>query len=468
MKVLLIQPPHYYNGLSREPENFPLGLGYIAKVLLNSGYTVEVFDIWAHQYKNEEVMERIKKLDYDVVGISALSTQYSYVKWLSARLKENNEGKIMIGGPLATYSPRIVLKNTAADICVIGEGEITAKEVIEKYDDLDEVKGICFREGNKLIENPPREYIKDLDTIDFPAWDLFPVKIYLKPRRYYDFSYSLKPMNIISSRGCPYNCKFCSKTFKKTRVRSIDNIIEEIELLKQKYGVNCIHFNDELLMISKKRVLSLCEKIEPLNVKFICNGRVNIVDLDLLKRMKKAGAIAVGYGIESGSQRILDNMNKRITIEQSERALKDTVRAKIYPIIFMMYGYPGETRGSLQETIDFFKKIPYLERVYLAITTALPGAELYEDCLKKGIIKDEDKYLESVAAGFRIDGGRLLVNFTEFNKEEFYKFKEETERRIFSEQIKRYPYAFIKFFLRKRLFALREHIRKKLVKDEQT
>jgi radical SAM superfamily enzyme YgiQ (UPF0313 family) len=467
MKVLLIQPPHYYNGLSREPESFPLGLGYIAKVLLNSGHKVEVFDIWAHQLKNEEVMKKIKMLDYDVVGISALSTQYAYVKWLSAELKKKNEEKIIVGGPLATHSPRIVLKSTAVDVCVIGEGEITIKEVVEKSNDFDEIKGISFKKKGKIFENPPREYIKDLDTIDFPAWELFPMGIYLKPRRYYDYPHPLKAMNIISSRGCPYMCRFCSKTFEKIRLRSIDNIMEEIKLLEKKYGVNCIHLNDELFMINKKRVLEFCEKIEPLNIKFLCNGRVNIIDLNLLKRMKKAGCIAVGYGIESGSQKILYNMNKQITVEQSERALKETIRVKIYPIIFMMYGYPGETKESLQETINFFKKIPYVGRIYLAITTALPGSELYNDCLKKGLIKDEDKYLESLAAGFTTQGARFLLNFTEFTKEEFYRLKSETERRIFLEQVKRYPYHYVKFTLRKYLFALMERIQKKLTKKDE-
>jgi len=465
MKVLLIQPPHYYNGLSREPENFPLGLGYIAKVLLNMKQKVEVLDIWAHQYTNEEVVERIRKLDYHIVGISALSTQYSYVKWLSKRLKEKNDAEIILGGALATHSPETVLKNTAVDVCVIGEGEVTIGEVVEDYDALDKVKGIYFKDGNDLVRNEARDYIKSLDDIDFPAWDLFPMSIYLKTRRFYGHP-PMKPLNVITSRGCPWNCRFCSKTFKKVRFRSIGNVMEEIELLKEKYSINCVVFNDELLMTNRKRVHELCDRIEPLNIKFICQGRANLVDPDSLKRMKKAGAIAIGYGIESGSQRILENMNKGVTVKQAERALNDTIGAGIHPIIYMMYGYPGETRETLKETVDFFKRIPYVENVYLAITTALPGSELYEDCLKKGLVEDEEKYLESVSAGYRIGSARLLLNFTEFNEQEFHEIRREVERKIFLEQVKKYPYAFIKFLIRQRLIRLRARIRKLLKMDE--
>ena len=156
----------------------------------------------------------------------------------------------------------------------------------------------------------------------------------------------------------------------------------------------------------------------------------------------------VGYGIESGSQKILDNMSKKATVKQAEKALKDTFKAGMYPWVQMMYGYPGETRETLRETAEFFKRVPYLgrlhymQRVRLTPTVPLPGAELYQDALKLGLVREEEKYLEGLAGGYLPDGTRQLANFTEFDEEEFYRLKQETERKIYLNQIKRHPYHF--------------------------
>ena len=152
MKVLLINPPHEYGGSMRAPEVFPLGLGYIATTLLKSGHKVEALDIYAHQYPKEEVELRIRDLDYDVVGIGALSTQYSYIKWLTAQLKKHHDGKIVLGNALATLSPELVLNNTETDICVIGEGETIITQIADNLDSLERVKGICFQRDGDIIK----------------------------------------------------------------------------------------------------------------------------------------------------------------------------------------------------------------------------------------------------------------------------------------------------------------------------
>lgn len=160
MKVLLIQPPHYYPpNNSRRPNSFPLGLGYIARQLLKSGHKVDILDIWAYQLSGDEVGEKIKGFNYDIIGIGALSTQYAYVKWLIAQIKKFNKVKIVVGGALPTLSPDIVLRSTEADICVIGEGEITLREVVKKVDNLGEIKGIWYKKDGKILQNPAREYI---------------------------------------------------------------------------------------------------------------------------------------------------------------------------------------------------------------------------------------------------------------------------------------------------------------------
>jgi len=455
MKVLLIRIPQGYSEAI-----FSLGLAYIARTALKSGHDVEVLDIPAHNYTDEKVVQRIKHLDYDVVGISALSMQYAYTKWLASELKKCNPNKIVVGGHLATYSPEIVLRNTEADICVIGEGEITFNEMLANLDNLEDVKGICFKQDDKVIKNPPREYIQNLDSIEFPAWDLFPIDIYIENSRFIRHP-NIKCMWVLGSRGCPYNCRYCSKEFFKVRFRSVDNIVAEIKELTGKYPqVKGILFGDELLGLNKKWMYELCDKVEPLNMIWRCDTRVNLVDFELLKRMKKAGCAVVEYGIESGSQTILDNMNKKVSVEQAENAVRETIKAGISPRIFMMYGYPGETKETLKETIDFFKRLPYLSFYTItmvrpfSLTTPLPGSELYNQVLKEGLIENEDKYLENLIphtvpdSAWRDDMTVLpRLNLTKFGEKEFYQLKRKTENEIVWGNMRRHPLPFARDYL---------------------
>lgn len=417
MKILLINIP----AGERTPSYFPLGLGYIAKILLNEGHDVKVLDIFAKGYNQKKVIEIIHSLEYDFVGISAMSPEYNYVKWLSKELKKYHKGKIILGGALPTFSSEIILKNTEVDICIIGEGEETIKDIIKNKNNLKEVKGIYFREKNKIVKNHEREYIKDLDRIPLPAWDLFPIEIYLKTPSSPE-GYCVNSMNIITARGCPYNCNFCSKTFKGTRLRSIDNIINEIKELIKRYNVKVINFADELVMVNKQRMYELCKKIKPLNLKWVCQGRVNVVDYDILKTMKKAGCCEVGYGIESGSLKILKNMNKCATPEMAANAIIAAKKTGVRPILQTMFGYPGEDKQTIKETIDFFKKV-HAHPDGVSITTPLPGTVLYEEVRKKGLIKDEEKYLEDLKGT-----GQFTLNLTEMSDEELVKMKKFAEK----------------------------------------
>lgn len=450
MKILLIQPPHYYSGVSRKPTVFPLGLGYVAKSLLNSGFDVEVLDIWAHQYTNSEVVKILGRKKFDFVGISAMSTQYRYVKWLAKEIKKvNKNALICAGGALSTLNSDIALKCTEIDVCAMGEGEETIVDLIDNSNRLSSVKGIAFLRDGKIVKTEHRTLIKDLNSIDFPAWGLFPMKIYLENCRLYHSKYpNLKSMNIILGRGCPYNCHFCSRIFKTVRLRSIDNVTDEIKILKKKFGIKGVFFIDELAVITKTRMLELCGKIKHLNVKWQCQGRVNTVDTELLKTMKRYGCLSVGYGIESGSQKILNNMNKNIKVEDSEKVLKDTIRIGLTPLVQMIYGYPGETRETLLETINFLKRIPW--RCNLSVLTALPGTKIYADALRMGYIRDEEKYLEKLEGGYTADQDyKSFINFTNFKDEEFFIFKNKTEniiRRNFLIQSFKNPRFFADFY----------------------
>lgn len=439
MNILLIQPPHNYEGGQRYPEAFPLGLGYISKIMADAGHDVEILDIWAKQYSDEDVVRIVAAADCDVIGISAISTQFAYTKWLISEIKKARGTPVVVGNALATLTPEIVMEHTQADVCVIGEGEVTFKNVVDNLGHLDGVRGICFRKGGKIVRNEPQEYIKDLDSVDFPLRDIFPMDVYLKHCRVHGAN--IPAMNVIAGRGCPYGCRFCSKTFSGLRLRSVDNIVAEIKMLIEKYGVKGIVFSDELVVLSKERMFELCDKIKPLGIKWSCQGRANLVDYEMLKRMKEAGCVSVGYGVESGSQTILDSMNKRITTEQSRRAIEDTVKLGMIPIVQLMYGYPGENEATLRETEAFLKNLPYVSRSTLSVTTPLPGSELWDFAVSKGLIADPVKYLEGITGGYMHDAksSKYFVNFTDFSKDEFYRRLNELERAMFVNKMITHP-----------------------------
>jgi radical SAM superfamily enzyme YgiQ (UPF0313 family) len=417
-KILLIQPPHEHVAkVKKHGAAFPYGIGYIASQLLQKGHQVQILDIYALDLNESEVLERVKNFDADIIGISAFSTQYKYVKWLSQEIKKFINCKIVAGGPLTTHSAEVVLKNSDVDICVLGEGELTTPELIDNISSLDKVLGIYYRADGRIVKNAPRPLIKDLDNLPFPAYELFPMDIYLTHTHLMNMEYSDHTLSISTGRGCPYSCNFCSKTFTGIRHRSVDNVIAEIKFLQERYKISDISFQDELFVCGKNRTYEFAEKLAPLKLRWSAQARVNIVDYPLLRAMKKAGCVMVGFGLESGSQEILNRMNKAITVEQSEKAMKAAIRAGLEIKVQLMFNYPGDTKETLQETINLMKRVGHPGRNHISFTTALPGTKLYAECLEAGLIQDEDNYLENLSFGSR-KGCPTLINFTNLKTEE--------------------------------------------------
>jgi len=461
MKTLLIQPSHY----RREPEFFPLGLGYLARILKDNNHHVEILDIQANQYTEEQTTTILRQHQYDYVGVSSISTQYAYTHWLTKTIRETMPTtKIIVGNALGTFTPKTVLEHTETDICCIGEGEQTFLEIIEQKP-LEQIKGIAYKKKDEIKINKPREYIQDIDTIPFPQWDMFPMSIYLKSC--FVTNQSRPCMNTITARGCPYHCGFCSRTFSGTRLRSVNNIMTEIHELIRRYKIKSIFFNDELFVSSKKRAHDLCEQLQPLDLKWICQGRINIVNKELLREMKKAGCVKIGYGVESGSQRILNNMNKQIKIEDSRRTLNETYQTGLEPIIQMMYGYPGENQESLEETKSFIRSLNMpIGRLFLSVTTAVPGSPLYNDAIKNGMIKDEHHYLMSLKSGYMAltDNRPDFINFSDIPDKDFFRLKQQTEQDIYHEQLKRYPVHYGKITITKNIDDSIHYIQRKGLK----
>lgn len=430
MKILLINIPTYLENLAgkRKPDTFPLGLLYVARVLIDKGHKVSMFDILAEDLSPQDVIARLqeyKKQNYDLVGISAMSVQYIYVKWLSKQIKGIfGSIPVVAGGAAAIHSARVLLKHTDVDMVVTGEGEKTIVDLIETSV-RSSVRGIGYKEGKDVFINPPAELIADLDSIPFPALELLNVDIYQEANLYkYEFmgtgkSVLLKSFNLNSGRGCPFNCTFCSRCFPGTRLRSISNISEELTYWKKKFDFNYVVFTDELPLINKERSTELAEKMSSLGFYWCSNARINILDADTLQALKKSGCIALSLGVETGSQKLLDAMNKKIKATRTKEILKLMYGIGILPSCQLIFGYPGEDDQTMEETRQLFDDIPITNAGFYVLTP-LPGSKIYNDAIEKGLITDEDEYLSSLEPGTK----ELRINFTKWTDKEFMEKKD--------------------------------------------
>ena len=383
----------------------------------------------------------IDKKVCDIFCISVYSTQYPYFKELVARLKEKYPGrKIIAGGPGATFSYEIFLKRTLTDFCVIGEGEITLEELLRNMDRPEVVNGIAYKRQGQVFLTEERSQIADLDKLPLPDRDFFDMERYLANNMVMPGPFKkLRATNIIAGRGCPYNCAFCSKTFYGSRLRSIEKIAEEIDYLKKSYGINAVEFNDELVIVGKKRTLELCVILKSAGVRWGCQGRINLVDEEMLKAIRGANCIYIGYGVESSTQRILDAMKKQVRSEDLVPVIKMTRRAGLTPVFQYMYGFPGEDDASIRSTYEFFKEI---DHPYTGFTTMpLPGTEIYKMAVDKGLINDEEDYLKKITAGYNLL--TPIVNLTGFSNEELVSKKAALIKSVNRCYYKKHPIKFL-------------------------
>ena len=419
MKILLVV---YDNG--SYISEFPIGLAYIASVLLKTGHSVQIYNQDIHHYPDSHLTEYLDNNEFDVIGISIVAGYYQYRKLLKlskAINKARNRPFYIIGGHGPTPEPEFFIKKTGADTVVMGEGEITTVELMNALSikaSFKDIKGIAYRDGNRVIINEERPLISDINTIDFPAYDLFPVYYYrlltMPGSEKMDFV-----MPILSGRGCTFECTFCYRMDKGFRPRSSENIIEEIEFLKSRYGINYIAFYDELLMSSNQRTMALCEDLikAKLNVKWCCNGRLNYSTSKVLKLMKEAGCVFINYGIEAMDNEVLKNMKKGLSTQQVVKGVEATLEAEISPGLNIIFGNIGDTKETLNKGVEFLLKYDDTAQMRtIRPVTPYPGSPLYYDAIEKGLLKDVEDFYEKK----HLNSDLLSVNFTNMSDEEFY------------------------------------------------
>ncbi|MFH1130766.1 MAG: radical SAM protein [Pseudomonadota bacterium] len=405
--------------LDQPPNSFPTGLALIAQVLLDKGHEVQVLDVNAHRYEPEQVIKQALLSNADAIGISGLVSTYKYQHWLIHELKTHLPGTpVIAGGGCATSIPDLMTKHTPVDFLVMGEGENTICElaaVLENGGVFEDVKGLVFRKGDEVVRTEPRPLEKDLDRFPLPAYQLFPTEIYIRNEMW---GLKKRSINLVSSRGCPMDCNFCFSIFGRQsyRGRGAESIMEEVRLLKNEYGVDFFGFVDDNLTIKRKHLLTVCDALAKEEVEWGCHGRVDTADDERLSHMAQSGCKWLGFGVESGSQKILNNMNKRITVEKAKEAVLRTRKHGIFANTTFIFGYPGEDEESVKETLRLKLDLDINAGDFFA--TPYPGTKLYQMAIEKGLIKDEHEFAMSLNNAYN-----FTVNLTDMSDRDFFNLR---------------------------------------------
>ncbi len=385
MKILFIRASNYPKHNHPENTRAPMDIGYSASLLEMDGHQTHLIDMKADNLDVDGAFSKTKKIDPDMVFIKTETPNIDVSLELSKRIKQSKDIDIYFFGQHATTLPETVLsKNRIVDACVMGEPEYTIREITNKNgNDLRGIKGAVFFENDKIERTGRRKLIENLDELPMPKHEFFLngnykdyLPIQLMSKRKYGY--------MITSRGCPYDCIYCSPTLrvsygKNMRFRSIQNVVDEMEFLVDS-GVNVIVFKDDVFTVSKKRTIELCKEIikRDVDVKWFAQTRSDCLDSELVDIMKDAGCGIIAIGVESGSNRILDIMEKDETREQAERAFDIIKNAGINSVGYFMLGAPTETIDEMKETIELCKKIRP-DMIQVAFFTPYPGSKAYEN-----------------------------------------------------------------------------------------
>ncbi|MFH2059863.1 MAG: radical SAM protein [Pseudomonadota bacterium] len=390
MKILLIRP---HSEIKMQWTNIPLGVGYIASILENSGATVFVKDLMIDGYDRQGLVEFIQSNTIDIVGISCLTIDSYYVKKIIRDIKAESNIPVIVGGPHATVAYEELFES-GADYIVIGEGEETIADLIRciKNQGLAaDVKGIAYKENGTIQLTSPRPFMENLDIIPYPAFHLLDMSIYSESAKH------TGGYNILSSRGCPADCTFCTKKIfgYKIRKRSPENVVEEIKLLQKQFNINTFCFADDYFLSSNKWVSKFCGLLaeNKIKAKFWAQGRVdNKIKMDVYKQMINVGFIGISFGIESGDQFVLDSIGKRITPQMAKEAVKKAKQAGFLMVeAGFILGFPQDTKTSMEKTVRLASEVETTVS-HTSFFTSFPGTKIQETLEKDNRIKYETDY----------------------------------------------------------------------------
>ncbi len=395
VKTLLLNPPPEKVTEPYDAPDYPhIGLGYLTSYLRSKNCPIMVLDAKLEKISVLDTLEKISSIKPDIVGLTAYTQEIVHVAHLAKEIKDKlPRTYIVIGGIHATVLPLKTLQEFSSfDFIIFGEGEITLYELVEalrKNEPLDGIKGLGFRRKGQIHINERREWNLELDKLPFPAWDLFP-RAELYP--------------IITSRGCPFKCIFCTRPYgNKVRGRSPENVVAEFKELITKYKAKNIVFWDETFAVKRGRAMKIADMLiaEGIGdyVRWDMHSRVDVVDYDLLKRLKEAGMTHVGFGVESGNVEILKRSKKGITLKQAKNAVRSAKKLGLGTSSYFILGFPYETKKTAWDTINFARKLN-TDSVSIAIMIPFPKTEIAE-------------MVEKEEGGYK----QISYNWSDYNKQ---------------------------------------------------
>ena len=399
--IIFVNPPltleERYGKLSSGGSSLaPLGLATLAAITREKGWKTQIFDPAVLGWTSEKAAEEILSQSPKYVGITATTIAIHNAARLAQELKKAKPGIFtIIGGPHLSSLPEDTLSRFPQfDIGVIGEGDVTIVELLKALQgkrDLRAVEGIIMRDNGGLLQTKPRGLFLDLDNLPLPAWDLLPgLAHYYRPAA--NSFYQLPSSSLITSRGCPGKCVFCDRTVSgdKLRMYSAPYLMKMVKHLYSVYGIRDIIFHDDNFIAFRKRLYDFCEmlKQEKLKLTWSCTARVDMVSPQLLKAMKESGCWQVAYGIESGSQEVLDFLQKGITLKQVKDALRWTREAGIKNRGYFMIGVPTETAQTIRKTIDFLLELE-LDDFHMSMFSPHPGTEISKSINDYGVVDND-------------------------------------------------------------------------------
>ncbi len=404
LTCLLISPPNFYeddeNIWEQINSNFPpLGLASIAGYVRSKNHTVKIIDCniespSVKSFKTFFEIEIVKKISFiKIIGLTAMTCTIKKAYYIAEICKHYYPDSVIVfGGVHPTFVTEEVINNKFVDIVVTGEGELTFEEILCGKD-LDKIKGIVFKKNKddtyEVVRNESRERITDLDSLPIPAYDLLPVLKYRPAKGSYK---RLPAMSMMTSRGCPGRCTFCSKTLgNKLVYRSAYKIFEEIKYLIDNYRIKQILFYDDTFTVNRDNVFKLCDILidNRIDISWTCFARVDFIDLEMLIKMKKAGCHQIMYGVQNIDEGVLKNINKKIDINKVINATNLTKKVGIECRLAFMIGNPGDNEEIIKKNIAFINKVDP-DLLIVNVTTPFPGTEMFKWAKEKNLILTYD------------------------------------------------------------------------------
>ncbi|HIJ54517.1 MAG TPA: B12-binding domain-containing radical SAM protein [Deltaproteobacteria bacterium] len=397
MKITLINPPMPY--LINDKASPPMGLMYLGAVLRHAGHDTEIVDLASTPPEDWQIPG-----NPDYYGVTAATPQYKYACMVKKMIRRQNPGTpIIIGGPHASALPESVLAD-GFDYVVVGEGENAIRKIVEG----DKARGIIMAE-------PP----DDLDALPLPARDLIDILSY-SPAMQAD-----KVTTLISSRGCPFKCAFCCKKVfsPKLRFRSPENVMTEIEDIRNNFGINGFVFLDDTFTLHKKRLKEMCARLGRAEISWRCHTRVDQVDKPTLEMLRMSGCTEISFGIESGSQEVLDLLNKGTSVEQNIAALRNAKDVGLITKMYIGFGWPGDNRDTLEATKKLVDQVSP-DQCLMGTFVPLPGSAVWERPSEYGIKNINDDFSEYYMVG---SFGKAPINFDseQLNRKEIEGLRDE-------------------------------------------